>query len=475
MSLVMTSMPVLWIVLTILAQTVLRAQAPPGQTAEPNQTAPPGASAADEDYHVYTDSPRLLMSKRRIRLLQRERERQSMRWQQFDSLISGGAVMPEPGFAWALHYQAAGDAASGRKAIQWALGSGADAEKDLRQLALVFDWCARLMNPEQTDQLAAKLTRGLNGPALADNDIRGRAARVLAAVALADRLSDHGEAFLRGVVQDWWRGKIVKQLASGLPAIPREQMYALYEVLFAIRDNLRIDLRESAWSYFKTLPIDELEGHYPGPFQAPENEYRIPIYIRDGEPGLAEAAMSRAAGLAMVDFDTNALENQYLQGWLMVDQFQLRGALGSVYEFLWANPYQPGLSYSRLPLVFHDPGTGHVFARTSWDDDATWLGYFDGRLQLFRDGRIQTLRSGAAVKPVHVGDAVLLSAADSNATRFRADAGSVFVLNLAPHARYNVEIDDREMMEMETDAGGTLLLSLPDGIHAGVRVQRQRD
>jgi len=26
----------------------------------------------------------------------------------------------------------------------------------------------------------------------------------------------------------------------------------------------------------------------------------------------------------------------------------------------------------------------HIFARTSWDDDATWLGYFEGHLQLFR-------------------------------------------------------------------------------------------
>jgi hypothetical protein len=464
MSLVMPSMPVLWIALTILAQTVLCAQ-----------SEPPGPPATDEDYHVYTDSPRLVLTKQRLRLLQRERERQSMRWQQFESLVSGGAAMPEPGFAGALYYQVAGDAASGRKAIQWALSGSANSEKDLRQLALVLDWCARLMSPEQTDQLAAKLMRGLNGPALADGDIRGRSARVLAAIAMADRLSDHGEAILRGVVQDWWRGKIVKQLESGRAAIPREQMYALYEMLHAVRDNLKIDLRESAWSYFKTLPIDHLAGHYPGPFEAPENNYRIPVYVRDGEPDLAEAAMSRAAELAMVAFDTNATESQYLQGWLMVDPFELRGALGSVYEFLWANPYQPGLSYSRLPLVFHDPGTGHVFARTSWDEDATWIGYFDGHLQLFQDGRIQTLRSGAVVKPVRIGDAVLLSAGDRNAARFHEDAQSVFLLNLAPHARYDVEIDDQEMTEMETDAGGTLMLSPPHGISGGVRVHRPGD
>jgi hypothetical protein len=51
----------------------------------------------------------------------------------------------------------------------------------------------------------------------------------------------------------------------------------------------------------------------------------------------------------------------------------------------------------------------------------------------------------------------------------------VFLLNLAPHARYDVEIDDQEMTEMETDAGGTLMLSPPHGISGGVRVHRPRD
>ena len=104
--------------------------------------------------------------------------------------------------------------------------------------------------------------------------------------------------------------------------------------------------------------------------------------------------MSRAAGLAMVAYDTNALDSQLLQGWLMRDRFMMRGSLGAVYEFLWANPYQPGLNYDQVPLVFHEPYTGEVFARTSWDEDATWIGYFEGRLQLFQNGRLQTLRAG---------------------------------------------------------------------------------
>jgi hypothetical protein len=429
----------------------------------------------DEDYHVYTDSPRILLTRERLRLLQRERQRQSMRWEQFNQLVSGGAPMPEPGFAGALYYQVARDEGAGKKAVEWALGNGSEPQRDLRQLALVFDWCGKLMTTAQADQLGKKIERGLGAPPPAPDDVKRNSARALAAIALADRLPDHGEAILRDLIQNWWRGNVAKQIAGSRAAIPREHMYALYEMLHAVRDNLRIDLRESAGSFFTALPIDHLTGHYPSPYQAPENDFRIPVYAREGEPDLTDAIMSRATELAMVAFDNNALESQYLQGWLMQDRFLMRGALGIVYEFLWANPYQPGLSYFHVPLVFHDAATGHVFARTSWDEDATWIGYFDGHLQYFQNGSVQSLRPGASTKPIHIGEAVLLSATSRDAMRFRADAEAVFLMNLTPRARYEVEIDDQELAEIETDAGGTLVLSMREDTDVGVRIRRRNN
>src|ERR1700733_12210644 len=134
--------------------------------------------AADEDFHVFTDAPRLFLTKQRLRLLQRERERDSIRWQQFDALVAGGAPMAEPGVAQALYYQVSGNAAAGRKAVEWALSSAAT---DLRQLALVFDWCGKAMTPSQADALAAKIERGTGEPA---GDIPHQAARALAAIAI---------------------------------------------------------------------------------------------------------------------------------------------------------------------------------------------------------------------------------------------------------------------------------------------------
>ena len=126
-------------------------------------------------------------------------------------------------------------------------------------------------------------------------------------------------------------------------------------------------------------------SYYPATFPAPEGEYRIPATKGGGEPDVRRATMSRAAELAMVPYDTNAPESQILQGWLMHDNFMLRSTLGAPYEFLWANPYHPGLSYYLAPLVFHDELFGRLFIRSSWDESARWLGYLRRRATTVRE------------------------------------------------------------------------------------------
>src|SRR3954471_19558593 len=63
------------------------------------------AQTADEDFKIYTEHPRLLLKAQRLKLLRRERERRSQRWQQLEALVLGKVQMPEPGFAEALVYQ----------------------------------------------------------------------------------------------------------------------------------------------------------------------------------------------------------------------------------------------------------------------------------------------------------------------------------------------------------------------------------
>jgi len=428
----------------------------------------PAGNAADEDFHVFTDSPRLLLTKQRLRLLQREKERDSVRWQQFDALVSEGAPMPEAAVAQALYYQVTGNAAAGKKAVDWALS---DSATDLRQLALVFDWCGKAMTPSQADRLSAKIEKAIGAPR---EDLPGQEARALAAIAIADHLKDQGESVLKPLVEQWWRGQGGE--AGESKKIERGQEYPLMELLHAIHDNVNVDLRESAPVYFKELPIDHLMGHYPAPFRGPDNDFMVPVFAGTGEPDQKDAVWSRAAGLAMVAYDPNDEPVQYLQGWLMQDRFMMRDSLGATYEFLWANPYQPGLSYSLLPLVYHNGATGHMFARTSWEEDATWVGYFDAHLQIFRDGKLEVLRSGVAVKPVQVGDAVIMSAPAAGSDgmiKFQASTEATFVLGLAPKSSYDVEIDDEGLAEAQTDAGGALVIAMPPETQAGVRIRKR--
>jgi len=432
---------------------------------------PAGAQSHHDSLRIYTEHPRLFLGPHRLKLLQKERERRSLRWQQFELLMAGHAPMPEPGFASALYYRVAGDTASGRAAVTWALGPGTD----LRQLALVFDWCQALLAPAQSRALAAKLAKGLE-QARQDHSIAALRSRTLAAVALADHLQEVSERELESAIQVHWRGEIAPELQQGHDVIPHEDYYALYEMLHAIRDNLQIDLRESAPEYFKAVPVYDLVSYYPATFPAPEGEYRIPASKGGEEPDVRRATMSRAAELAMVPFDTNAPSSQILQGWLMHDNFLLRSTLGAPYEFLWANPYHPGLSYYLAPLVFHDENFGRLFIRSSWDESARWLGYFDGALQLFESGNVTMLNAQLATEPMSLDTAVVFFG--KNAQKFQIilnEDEEVFVLGLKPRRTYQIEVDDEELTEGDTDAGGILELKLPHKVQIGVRLRNVRD
>jgi hypothetical protein len=427
----------------------------------------PNLLAEDDDYRVYTEHPRLILTSQRLRMLKRERERDSQRWRQFDLLVKGGASLPEPGFALALYYAISGDNAVGKRAVEWALAPTAD----LRQLALVYDWCQPILTPQQSATLGTKIGQLLAKPA--GDDLSVRRDRVLALIATADDPKHSEEGPLGEVVQKWWRAGLARSLAVGSTVPQLSDIYTLLELLHAIRDNLKIDLRDDALDYFAHLPLYLIAGNYPAPYRAPENDFRIPVYPGNGQPDLTRAALARAAGLSMVAFDNNALDNQFLQGWLIQDRFSMMTPLGAPYEFLWANPYQPGLSFYQLPLVFHDPNSGTLFVRSGWDEDAGWFGLYAGEAELFHDGRVTVVNQGAPASstpsPLHLGDAIVIL----GRVPFRFsmdDGGTVLVIGLKPRQKYLLEVDDEEMREVSTDRAGSFVLQYPAGRAAGIRV-----
>jgi hypothetical protein len=436
----------------------------------------PNLLAQDEEFRVYTEHPRLILNAQRLRLLKRERERESQRWRQFELLVKGGASLPEPGFALALYYAVSADDAAGKRAVQWALGPA----DDLRQLALVYDWCQPLLNPQQSATLSAKI-RQLALKRTGDG-IEARRDRILALISTADEGLPPGdakqhpeEAPLADSVRKWWRTGFAPPLADGRTVPPLPQVYALLEMLHVVRDNLKIDLRDDAGDYFAHLPTYLIAGNYPAPYRAPENEFRIPVYQGNGQPDMNRATLARAAGLSMVAFDNNGLENQFLQGWLIQDRFLMMNPLGAPYEFLWANPYQPGLSYYQLPLVFHDPASGTLFVRSGWDEDADWFGLYSGEAELFRDGRVTVVNQGASGSskpaPLRLGDASVVFGRIP--FQFSMEGGTILVIGLKPRQKYLVETDDEEMREISTDRAGTFVIQYPAGRMAGIRVHEE--
>jgi hypothetical protein len=422
------------------------------------------AQPAEESYSVYSEHPRLLLNAQRLRLLTREKQRDTIRWAQLRLLADGNVNFPEPGFANALLFRIAADRKAGERAVTWAVtGAGTD----IRQIALVYDWCHELLTETQRSALEQKLTRALV-PSV-DSAAKARDA-AFAAIALGE-VSASSEKVLRALVTNWWRGKYVPQIRK-TGAIPHQDLYPVLEFVHVYRDNLQIELRDNLAQVWETLAQYRVLSYYPAPYPAGENEYRIPFFTGGGEPDLRLAALVRAAEFALIALDSNATEMQFLQGWLLHDRFNLRSAFGAPYEFLWANPYQPGLPYQKVALYLHQPN-GVLLARSHWDDDAEWIGIVNGRLQVFRDGRI----AQATGQRLSVGELAIVQTNGSATFQVKPDSESVWILTgLSPSSIVDVEVDDEELTQMKTGASGLLELRFQrkDGQRGYVRPRRER-
>ena len=424
-----------------------------------------------DTFKVYTDSPRLLLRPQRLRLLRRERERRSLRWDQFETVWTAGAPFPELAWVQALRFQIADDREAGMRAVAWALGPADVARPDdVRQMAIIADWCEPLISGDDKRQLTNRLEGAANDPRPVKTLAEARA-KIFAAIALGAGLAG-GQKALETVFDGFWNGTFISSLRSARAVVSNADAYAMLEILHVVRDNLNFDLRDTFPAWFKQYPLLHLMAHYPAPWPDAENEFRIPAdkTIAKAGPDVRKAALSRAAELAMVAYDANASSSQLLQGWVTNDRFLMRGAFGIPYEFLWANPYQPGLSYYHVPLAQHDGIGGQLFVRSSWEDDADWLGFFDGQLQLFKDGGVSQVDPATAREPLDIEAAIVFFARESKKFQVPAKEGdpAVFVVGLDPGRAYHVEIDGEEMIEEKADPGG--IVDLPSVPPGGIRL-----
>jgi len=128
-----------------------------------------------------------------------------------------------------------------------------------------------------------------------------------------------------------------------------------------------------------------------------------------------------------------------------------------------------------VPLIFHSPEFGRLFIRSSWEENAKWLGYFGGELQVFEDGRPSQVNPETSKDPIQMAEALVLPASFGRKFKLTLEEEQlVFVLGLKPRTAYEIEVDDEEMREESTDPGGILSLQLPAKLEVGVRLRESK-
>ena len=434
------------------------------------------AADGEQSYRVYTEHPRLWLEARRLRLLRRERERESVRWLQVESLLAAGRQpLPEEPLARALQFQVAGQEDAGRRAIAWAMArtrvSAAPDAAELRLLAVVFDWCYSLLSDAERASLVQRIARGIEAAGSAAG-MKAFAGAALAAIAVADDWLG-SEQSLRAAFENRWPASFLPALRGGPGFATLADAAAFLELCHAARDNLHLDLWRQAPAFFKQFPYYLLLQYYPPTLAIDSHPFRQPSeWASAASNPAAQGETARIAEMLTAAYDTNSVETQYLQGWIAHDLYRVRTPSGALYEFLWMNPYQPGLSYYNVPLLLHDRLAGRLLARSSWDDDGTWLGYSQGQVQIFADGRPSLVDPATQTAPIVFPQVAVMPVKGDASFRVQlAEGEDVFVVGLESGRTYWIRTGEGKFAPQTAEKGGILALRAPVGVETAFELK----
>lgn len=447
--------------LGLFVVTLLLAAPSMAQTSQPNLA----------DYRVYTKHPRLWLDAGRLDRLRHDVERGTERWQRLQALSESGASFPEEPLWLALQFQVAGSEEAGRKAVEWTLAKAGSSTGfadpgDLRLGAVVFDWCFELIAEQQRPRIASALgaaakiiasQRGLEaGPVCS---------AVLAAIAVSDDWEPAEQALLE-LIDKRWRGEIQPALIRGETPDHAAELMATMEIFHAVRFNLEQDLWREADVVFRPLPRVRMLRYYPEPLETETG------YLRElaqpssaGVDAASESVPARITEMMLVGYESTLEEYQFLQGWIRHDAFALRDPYGAVYEFIWINPYLPGLSYSNSPPVAYDDVRGRVFARQGWDESDLWAGYIGGELQIHADGQRMTIAAedkqapltfeGGAIVPARLPMRFDIEVPHGVSVR---DDRAIYLVGLTEGETYEVKINRERFKPYRAARGGIIVL-----------------
>ncbi len=396
------------------------------------------------DYRVYNDHPRLLLDADRLKRLSREAERQTDRWRLVKQQLSAGDAMPERAVALALSHQIMGDEPACREAVELA--------RDLRQTALAFDWCHGVLDAETRSKLAAQL---VEQAAVAPSTAEGLRDAVLALVAAAGE-GQGAEAALGRVLTQIWDAKLLPELEGGGLVDEAASLVALLETAHVLRYNLDRDIWNESPEAFRALPMARVLGYLPQTLESEEGRLRR-YALSSGDP-MEDALLGRVAEMLLIAYESASRPSQFLQGWLRNDTYTLKGPRGALYEFLWLNPYLPGLAPASAPKWTFDSVRGRIFARA----DDRWIGYFQGELKVDSGSGMQPAGAELRGRPFYVEGAAIIWTAgpgkwDVQIPEGRDPQGPVTLLiGLEAGRDYSVRAGKGAWRQVRADRGGVL-------------------
>ena len=439
----------------------------------------PGVLAGQTEYKVYTDHPRIWLESRRVQRLRKDVQRESERWRKLRRLIEADVVFPEEPLVRALQFQAAGDEQAGSEAVAWVMEKSVEGfgdPADLRLAAVVFDWCYSLLTPAQRKTVAGWMAE--SAAALADQadlDLPDFRSAVLVLTAIAGDW-EQSPAVIESLMERHWKPRLFPAVEQGDVLDHPAGLAALAEFAHVARHNFEIELWDGSSSFFLGLPLVSILQYYPGFVETPEGFFRQAATPVAKSPDLIQdSSFRRIAEMIFVAYENTVRTYPFLQGWLRHDSYTLVSPLGAPYEFIWVNPYLPGLSYFSAPLVVYDRLRGRIFARAGWQDDDLWVGYLDGEFQVFADGERHVIRPEDKQAPlVFPGAAVVLARVPMSFRVTIPEGQAIYLVGLMEGQTYQVRVNRSRFLDYQAGRRGIIALENVPNLTATNRL-RLRD
>lgn len=445
-----------------------------------------GTVFAQAEFRVYEDHPRLFLEPSRLQRLRKDVDRQSLRWRSLSHLVASETAFDEQPLVDALRFQVEDAEASGQAAIAWSMRlaeNGIASAAELRHAALVYDWCYNLFDESDRDVLrdamADAISAVLPQAAVGVGLIR---AAILASIASAGDW-DGSEPALATLLGTHWKAEVVPNLRSGAISDDGASLVAALETGLVVRHNLEWDPLQPGIDAVRSLVRCRMLSYYPLDIAAASGTLRWPSRFGANEQQAREQApLDRIAEMLLVAYEANLAEFQFLQGWVRDENYLFPSQMVAPYEFLWVNPYLPGLTSQSSPLLAHDQVRGQIYGRLDWSLPTTWLGYSDGRLELLTNGELATTDSFAGLAPVYFPESVVVPIAPPakialswEPSRDQApENAKIYLIGLQAGETYGLKLGGRDARLVQAGAGGIIVLRNDPHAHKRDRIDLRR-